>query len=135
VVGLCPHRRQVIPIVALEPGRAGSLGNRGPGTGRPAVLILRTSQGPWGISIDRDATAISAERPTRHEPREGAGACVTLGSIRLGKTDFALLDPESTWQSVRKRIVNWYAGAGENGNPPEAWSPGQAGGHGDAPQG
>ncbi len=105
IAGLCPYHRQVVPVVSLEPRPAG---HRECG----AVLILRTSHGPWGIRIDRDGTVISSARPSRHEPTEGGGF-VSIGTIREGTADFALLDPGATWRALRDVIVNWYADTGE----------------------
>ncbi|MFO0888392.1 MAG: chemotaxis protein CheW [Isosphaeraceae bacterium] len=108
VVGLCPHHRQVIPVVSLAP--AGDVPRvRSNRSDRRAVLILRTAQGPWGIDINRDAMTITTGVPTSEEPERGEGAIVTLGKIGQGDADFALLDPESTWQLLRESVVEWYA--------------------------
>ncbi len=120
IVGLCPHHRQVIPVVSLRSNSARSPARPSAGENeRQAVMILRTVQGPLGIRIEGDAKALTTARPTRHEPRTLADVCVTVGSVRQGDVDYALVDPEATWQALRGLIVNWYANAAETASHPE----------------
>jgi len=121
IVGLCPHHRQVIPVVSVHQQPARPRARREAGeTERQAVMILRTTQGPWGIRMEGDGKALTTARPTRHDPRLVADVCVTVGSLRHGDVDYALIDPEATWQALRGLIVNWYADTGEMSSPPEA---------------
>jgi purine-binding chemotaxis protein CheW len=113
VVGLCPYHRQVVPVVAFR--SSGSGGDSRPSEkrahgadARSAVLILETEQGLWGITIDRDGTLISDDRPARHQNTEHETGVVTVGLIRHGEVDYALLDAGSTWSVLRDSVARWY---------------------------
>jgi purine-binding chemotaxis protein CheW len=111
IVGLCPHRRQVVPVVNLstasEPPELASARIMREAR-REAVLILRGEQGQWGVRIDRDGTSISAERPNRHEPKSSDDGVVTVGFIPGESVAHRLLDAEATWQSLRAAVLRWY---------------------------
>ena len=113
IAGLCPYHRQVVPVAALPGGSSPlvpeALESRPSGkAGRESVVILQTDQGVWGLKIDRGGTIITAARPSRHDPIEGADGTVTVGVIRHGGTDHALLDAAATWRGLRDLVVNWY---------------------------
>jgi AraC-like DNA-binding protein len=63
----------------------------------------------------------------RNTDRTVADVCVTVGSVRQGDIDHALLDPEATWQALRGLIVAWYADAAENLSHPGPEPPMDAG--------
>jgi purine-binding chemotaxis protein CheW len=114
VAGLCPHHRQVVPVVALGPtglvANPTSAEKPVPSTqSRSAVLVLQTEQGLWGIKIDREGTVISSDRPARHEPKKDVAGVVTVGLIRHGELDHALLDAGLTWNALRESVSRWYS--------------------------
>ena len=113
VAGLCPYLRQVVPVVAFGSSGAGVAARpsakRAQGAdSRIAVLILETEQGLWGIKIDRDGTLITDDRPGRQQPKHHETGVVTIGLIRHGEVDHALLDAGSTWSVLRESVVRWY---------------------------
>jgi CheW-like domain len=113
IAGLCAYHRQVVPVAA-PPGDPSTLMQESPETRpsgkacRESVLILQTDQGFWGLKIDPGGTTIVAARPSRHEPVEESDGTVTVGLIRHGGTDHALLDAAATWRGLREIVVNWY---------------------------
>jgi len=114
ILGLCPYHRQVVPVVALgrDSCRAAppTSDRRSSAKGtREVVLIMQTSQGMWGVLIDRDGTTITVQRPSRHEPRDDGDGVVTAGQIDHGGVSHALLDAELTWRGLRSLVVNWFA--------------------------
>jgi chemotaxis signal transduction protein len=107
VLGLCSLRREVIPVIDLNP-----LGSEPDGPDPHSVclaLILRTSRGLWAIRVNREGTAVARE--PLEEPAapalEGSGL-VCVGSIRRGDAWHAVIDPEATWRSVRADVEGWY---------------------------
>jgi purine-binding chemotaxis protein CheW len=113
IVGLCPFHREVVPVVAFtaEKGPAGPTGAEpfeGGKAGVETVLIMQTSQGAWGVAIDRDGTVISTERPARHEARPADGGLVTKGILRQKDKEYQLIDAEATWHGLRREVVSWY---------------------------
>jgi purine-binding chemotaxis protein CheW len=114
IVGLCPYHLEVVPVVVLgteshgtqpiepKPSATGQ-------TSQDAVLIMQTSQGMWGIVVDRDGTVITTERASRHEPRKGTRGVVTLGIVHHEETVYSLIDAEATWHGLRDEIVGWFA--------------------------
>lgn len=108
ILGLCALRREVIPVVSLDRE------DDGPMTGSSSgllMLVLRTSRGDWGVRIDAEGTAV-AEEPlgTTAPPVDRPGVSL-LGTVRRGETAYAVIDPEATWQSLRRGVDDWY------GNP------------------
>jgi chemotaxis signal transduction protein len=113
IVGLCPYHREVVPVIAFgaEKCRPGLDGTEPIESGKAAVetvLVMQTSQGAWGVAIDRDGTAISTERPTRHEARTADGGLVTTGALRQKDKEYQLIDAEATWHGLRRGVVSWY---------------------------
>jgi chemotaxis signal transduction protein len=113
IVGLCPYHREVVPVIAFagEKGPSGLAGADPIEGGRPAVetvLIMQTSQGAWGVAIDRDGTVITTERPSPHGARPMAGGAVTTGVLRQKEKEYQLIDAEATWYGLRQAIVSWY---------------------------
>jgi len=113
IAGLCPYHRQVVPVATLPGSSSPAMPDAQPS--RPSVkaagesvLILQTDQGVWGLRIDQGGTIITAARPSRHEPVEETDGSVTVGLIRHGGTDHALLDASATWRGLRNLVVNWY---------------------------
>jgi chemotaxis signal transduction protein len=114
IVGLCPFHREVVPVVTVETEiRRTELAiselPAGGGASREVVLIIQSSQGVWGIAVDRDGTVITSVRASRHEPRKKEGGVVTIGFIHHEDTTFALLDPEATWRGLRAAVIDWYS--------------------------
>jgi chemotaxis signal transduction protein len=113
ILGLCPFHREVVPVVALEAtsGRKEAVLSAqlsGRGKAREAVLIVQSSQGAWGITVEREGTLIVLLRATRHEPRRSEGGAVTMGLIHHEDAPFALIDPEATWRCLREAVSDWY---------------------------
>ncbi len=117
IAGLCPYHRQVVPVVVFGPARGvanaaapkKSKASAGPWD---AVLIMQTEQGLWGIKIDREGTVITSERPARHEAKHEQSGVVAVGLIHHGEVDYALLDAEATWRSLREAVLGWYGELG-----------------------
>lgn len=113
IAGLCPYHRQVVPVAAL-PGDSSPWMPEAPESrpsgkaDRQSVLILQTEQGVWGLKIDQGGTIIAAASPSRHEPVKGDDGTVTVGVVRHGGTDHALLDAAATWRGLRDLVVNGY---------------------------
>jgi purine-binding chemotaxis protein CheW len=114
IVGLCPYHREVVPVVALgtesrgaEPleSKPSTVGKTSP----DAVLIMQTSQGMWGIVVDRDGTVITTKRASHHEPRKGTRGVVTIGIVHHEETVYSLIDAEATWHGLREEIVGWFS--------------------------
>ncbi len=118
IMGLCPYHREVVPVVVLGRGRSRS----DPATAEKCmangsldtVLIMETEEGLWGVKIDRDGTVITSARLSRHEPKDGEDGVVTVGYIRHGETDHALVDARATWRGLRDMVVRWYARINES---------------------
>jgi chemotaxis signal transduction protein len=113
IVGLCTYHREVVPVVSLtvDCGSPDLVVSPRFANGKPrrdAVLIMGTSQGVWGIAVDRDGTVITADRPERHEPRRIGGGIVTVGVIHQEAIAHTLIDAEATWHGLREAMVGWY---------------------------
>jgi chemotaxis signal transduction protein len=120
IVGLCPFHREVVPVVDLEgknKRKDATLPEQtaGRGESREAVLIIQSSQGAWGVTVEREGTLIISVRASRHESRKSESGVVTMGLIRHGGADFALIDPEATWRCLRDGVSDWYRRIGEGG--------------------
>lgn len=99
VLGLCSHRRQVLPVFRFdEEGAAG---------GPLAVLLVRTDQGNWGIRADRQGVALIDGRVVSGGV-EGPGATGTV--LHEGRTH-TYIDPERAWQALRGEVEREYASA------------------------
>ena len=107
VLGLCALRREVIPIVSLdredEP--------RADPFARLLMLVLRTARGDWGVRIDAEGTAVAEEPLDAAIPPVDRPGVSLLGTVRRGEAVYAAIDPEATWQSLRRGVDGWY------GNP------------------
>jgi purine-binding chemotaxis protein CheW len=119
VLGLCVFHRDVVPVIALDAatGTAAGLPHPDP---RPLVLILRSEAGIWALRIDRGGTIV-AEAPLEDEngPRPHKPGGPTLrGTVRVGGTPHAVLDPEATWCDLRDAFQRGYRG--DRGPSPSA---------------
>jgi purine-binding chemotaxis protein CheW len=106
VLGLCPHRRDLVPVIALGANPSAEATGE---PGRPVILILRSEQGTWGIRLDRGGVVVAEghlddRRGSQGEP-EGA---VVIGTITRGETSYGVIDAEATWRSLRDAIERWY---------------------------
>jgi purine-binding chemotaxis protein CheW len=118
VLGLCTLRREVVPVIGLEPADCSGAA-AGPGQaprGKLLALILRTSQGPWAIRIAPEGTMV-VEEPLEapgHAPQTGPVPTpafpvpALLGTVRRGETEHEVIDPERTWRNVRAGVESWY---------------------------
>ncbi len=101
LVGLCKLGRDVIPVFVpfsdpVEwPASAGQT---------QLVVVLKASKGQWGFLVDpggvhvhEDSPASSVAAPSL-EPRSVDRECSDLVSV----------DPEATWQELRKLVNLWY---------------------------
>jgi chemotaxis signal transduction protein len=127
VVGLCPYHREVVPVVSLVQPRsdAGSTfsNDRAPLSGNEAsteepaiddrnrcvVLILRTSEGTWGIRADAESTSVSQERPESQAPSMDGNGPVVIGNIRRDGISYGILDAEATWRGLRSAVGRFYS--------------------------
>ncbi|MFO0956210.1 MAG: chemotaxis protein CheW [Isosphaeraceae bacterium] len=97
LVGLCPHRRQVLPVFRLDeaaPTPAGSV-----------VILIRSDQGLWGIQADRDGIAVVIN------PSRGEGSTRAPGGIATARHDgrtFDVIDPEACWTALRGEVQDHY---------------------------
>jgi chemotaxis signal transduction protein len=134
VVGLCPYRREVVPVISFgsieshrwveraseakcRPG-AGALAHashevRGDKTAC-AVLILRTEHDDWGLRIGHAGTLISRESPDLRPARHDEDGLVWIGSLRRGETRYTVFDAAATWRALRSAIARSYALANEH---------------------
>jgi hypothetical protein len=141
VAGLCPYRREVVPVVRLDsssrsmgadpssgpdppagadpPGERHGLDDRA----RCILLILKTEHGAWGIRSDSAWTIMSRECPEYHPPRTDGMGPVLVGTILHGGACHGVLDTEATWHGLRSDISRWYGLIGE----PEVAPPGAPG--------
>ncbi len=105
ILGLCALRRDVIPVISLQ-----STDVEPPA--RLLVVILRTSQGAWGVSIDGEGTAVAEGvlEPSDSVACGGVGAII--GVIRREGSAHAVIDPEGTWRRLRRGAEEWYGGLG-----------------------
>jgi purine-binding chemotaxis protein CheW len=135
VVGLCPFHREVIPVVRLGPILESARADLGNGTdprvelktsgakpgvadeSRCVVLILRSANGPWGIRIASEGTIISRERPEFHPPRSDPSQVGLSGVIGRAETQYAIIDTETTWRSLRSAVDRSYRGLDESTRP------------------
>lgn len=106
VLGLCVYRGGVAPIAWPGPGDMPAPEEKGPA---PAVLVLRSDHGLWGLAIDRGGVAVG-EAPPGWQPGTPSvsGFLSIVGEIDRGGKSHALLDPEASWQTLRTTIEHWY---------------------------
>ncbi len=131
VAGLCPFRREVIPIVRLT---SSSRGAGADSSGKPAtptvadplaetphdeddvrsiLLILKAGRGAWGVRSDSAWTIMSRECPEYHPPRPDRDGPVLVGTILRAGIRYGLLDTEATWHGLRSAIGRWYGRIGD----------------------
>jgi chemotaxis signal transduction protein len=131
VAGLCPFRREVIPVVRLTSSSHGAAGDppgqpetptvADPPAGtlhdgdhvRSILLILRAGRGAWGVRSDSAWTIMSRERPEYHPPRPDGDGPVLVGTILRAGVRYGVLDTEATWHGLRSAIGRWYGRIGE----------------------
>jgi chemotaxis signal transduction protein len=132
VAGLCPFRREVIPVVRLTSSSRGA-GGDSPGKPdattvadplaeirqdeddiRSIVLILKAGRGAWGIQSDPAWTVMSRECPDSHPPRPDGDGPVLVGTILREGIRYGVLDTEATWHGLRSAIGRWYGRIGES---------------------
>jgi chemotaxis signal transduction protein len=116
IVGLCPYRREVIPVVDFgvqERSQVQAAGERASAATAPevSVLIVQIAQGSLGIRVDRSRTRISAERVSRHEPTESEEGVTSVGVVRHDGAEHSLIDVEATWERLRADVSRRYARA------------------------
>ncbi len=85
ILGMCTVRRDVIPVLTLNPGAASTE----PAPETPVVvLVIRSDQGMWGIRIDREGTAVGDGVLSDTYPGNGwrkRGQRRSWGSVRRGE--------------------------------------------------
>src|SRR5262249_4242429 len=77
------------------------------GRSRWAVLVLRTDQGAWGISVEPGSAVMSHESPEHFVPRADDRGGVLVGNVRFAGTSHGILDAEATWCMLRSGVVRW----------------------------
>ncbi|MFO0907594.1 MAG: chemotaxis protein CheW [Isosphaeraceae bacterium] len=109
LAGLCVLRRDVLPIVGLETTPPAETEEH---RDRHLVLILKTSQGSWGIEVAAEGTVV-AEEPLEAAPGRSDDVqpwFTLLGLVHRGESTYSAIDPEGTWQQVRRGVESYYAG-------------------------
>lgn len=108
LLGLCVIRRDVIPVVGLIDGRPAA--EAGVNQGASAVLVIRAEHETWGIGISREGIIVDDQEPGEDESALAAGFSprVLEESIRRGDTNYAAIEPEALWRSVRGLVERWY---------------------------
>ncbi|MFO0909563.1 MAG: chemotaxis protein CheW [Isosphaeraceae bacterium] len=109
VLGLCTLRREVLPVVGLDPSETA---DRLEGGGQRLVLILRTSQGNWAIQVSAEGTSVAEGVLEGPSPLPGSNApwLTFQGFVRRGETSCPVIDPEAMWKHVRGGVESYYAG-------------------------
>jgi chemotaxis signal transduction protein len=114
VVGLCTYRSKIVPVIRpSDPDRPPAYGLGGDGRER-AVMILRTGNGLWGLSIDRGGVSVEV---ARESPADGGGTmALARGIVASGTVDregmsHTILDHDRTWRALKTEIDHWYADA------------------------
>jgi chemotaxis signal transduction protein len=131
VAGLCPFRREVIPVVRLTSPSLGAGGDspgarktptvadplaetrHDPDHARSILLILKAARGAWGVRCDSAWTIMSRECPEYHPPRPDEDGPVLVGTILREGIHYGVLDTEATWHGLRSAIGRWYGRIGE----------------------
>lgn len=101
IIGLCAHRRQVLPVFLLAESGAGSK------TGDQVVVLLRSEQGTWGLQADRAGVTV-VEGRVIPAGADGPGA---VGTLAHEGHSVVVLDPETAWLALREEVEQWYAQA------------------------
>jgi chemotaxis signal transduction protein len=131
VTGLCPFRREVIPVVRLTSSSRGA-GTDSPGEPvtptaaeplaetphdgdhvRSVLLILKAGRSAWGVRSESAWTIMSRECPEYHPPRPDWDGPVLVGTILRGGVRYGVLDIEATWHGLRSAIGRWFGRIGE----------------------
>jgi hypothetical protein len=128
VLGLCPFRRDAVPVISLLPTGNGFDTEREDQAGSPTaasaarapaedddekktrcmVVILRTEHGDWGLRIDHTGAFISKECAHFHPLRIDDHGAVFIGDIPRAEAHYTILDPEATWRGLRSAVARWY---------------------------
>lgn len=104
VLGMCVLRRDVIPVLDIAENPAE---NAAPGSlARSTVLLMKTSQGIWGVHVSGAGIIVTEECPEDDPARSDEAR---PGFVRRGDRSYALIDPEETWRRMRLSIEKWYA--------------------------
>jgi len=112
LVGLCKLGRDVIPVFVpfsdpvVKPAPAGQT---------QLVLVLRATKGQWGFLVDpggvhvhEDSPAGSVQAPSLEPP-----------SVDRENPDLVSVDPEATWQELRKLVnLGYYPRPAVEGRAP-----------------
>ncbi|WP_169977383.1 chemotaxis protein CheW [Tautonia rosea] len=107
VLGLWTYRGKIVPILGLGAQQRNQTG--GENETRRAFLILRTHQGLWGLTIDREGVQVEVTEPLQSADRaELPGGFMTAGEIESGGVTYAILDLERSWRGVKSEIERWY---------------------------
>jgi purine-binding chemotaxis protein CheW len=101
LLGLCIHRRIVIPVFRLdEPGPADEE------VEKPTILLVRSEQGCWGLRVNRSGLDV-IEGPVPPSP-DGTGSGIVNALVHQDRSH-AVLDAETMWLDLRNEIELWYA--------------------------
>ena len=116
LLGLYPYRGGIVPVVWTGVGEWPSIEEPGP---RPAVLILRSTGGLWGLVVDRQGVVVVDARPgERHSGLTMEGFLNIVGEVGWAGKTHALFDTSSSWHTLRNATERWYGEV--NGGPPPA---------------
>jgi chemotaxis signal transduction protein len=111
MVGLCSYRREVVPVLDLGSEPASGSSHAVSASAEESVLLIHSTSGTWGIRVDRSRTRIAGARLSCHETAGGDGGVVTTGLVRHEGSEHALIDVDSTWESIRSEVLRRYAAA------------------------
>lgn len=103
LAGLCPHRRQVLPVFRLDGSSAMA--------GEWVVILVRSEQGPWGVQADRDGIAV-VPRPATGPADASTQAIGGVATVRHDGRSFDLIDPEACWSALRSEVQDHHTRRG-----------------------
>ncbi len=109
IVGLCTLRRDVIPVVEL--GDSANEPSADHFRTKTIILLLRTTRGIWGVRVNAEGTMVTEENMDEFATEENSPARpkgTRLKTLRRGTVVYNVIDPETTWQDVRRSVESWY---------------------------
>jgi chemotaxis signal transduction protein len=104
VLGMCVLRRDVVPVLDIAEYPSENTPPRA--LAGSTLLLLKTSQGIWGVQVSSEGIIVTDERPEAHPDQSEGGS---LGIVQRGETSYAVIDPEATWRRMRLSVERWYS--------------------------
>jgi chemotaxis signal transduction protein len=116
LIGLCTLRREVIPVISLN-SRTRS-GMTAVDT-NPAVLVLASKQGRWGVMIPREGTMVFESGPEDSSVLSTSENTMSTSHVRRGETSYRIVELDTAWQRIRGAIERWYGSERMRGSSPD----------------